>query len=244
MRLNNKVAMVTGSSRGLGLAIAKAYAREGAAVVLNARHADALEQALAAVRRQTPDAPLLAVPADATTASGIAELVETTLRRFGRVDVLVNNAGTLGPTPRRSLLEHTEDDLAETLRINAVGPFLLTRALLPQMLERGGGSIINVISEAGLTGYAGWGAYGASKAALELLTQIWAAELQGSGVRINSVNPGELNTEMHFAAYPDEDRTQFADPDSVVETFVYLAADESATLNGRLLHAQAAEREV
>ena len=243
MRLNNKVALVTGSSRGLGLAIAKAYAREGAAVVLNARHAAELQQALDELRRATPDAQLLASVADAATEDGIAALVEATLRHFGRVDVLVNNAGTLGPVPRRTLLEHSGHDLIETLHINTVGPFLLTRALLPRMLEQGSGSIINVISEAGLTGYAEWGAYGASKAALELLTQIWAAELEGSGVRINSVDPGEMNTEMHFLAYPDEDRTRFADPDSVAETFVYLAADESAALNGRQLSAQAAAAE-
>jgi NAD(P)-dependent dehydrogenase (short-subunit alcohol dehydrogenase family) len=243
MRLENKIALISGSSRGLGLALARAFAREGAAVVLNGRDAAALDAAAQAVRDVAPDAPLAAVAADASTAEGVEQIVENAIRTFGRIDILINNAGTLGPAPRRSLLEHTADDLLETVRINTVGPFLLTKAVLPAMLERSDGSIINVISEAGLTGYAELGAYGVSKAGLELLTQIWAAEIAGSAVRINSVNPGEMDTAMHFAAYPDEDPAQFAAPDDVVEVFVHLASPEARAIHGQRLDAQPDEAE-
>lgn len=244
MRLMDKVAVVSGSSRGLGLALARAFAQEGAAVALNARDAEALDAAIQSVRDLNPAARLLAVAADVSTAEGIQRLVDETYAAFGRIDVLINNAGTLGPTPRRSLLEHTAEDLHETFRINTVGPFLLTKAVLPQMLQRGSGAIINVISEAGLTGYPEWGAYGVSKAGLELLTQIWAAEVAGSGVRINSINPGEMDTAMHVAAYPDEDPAQFAAPDDVVEIFVQLASDAGAAIHGQRLNAQPDEDEI
>lgn len=238
MRLHEKVAIITGSSRGLGLALAHAFAREGAFVVLNGRDPEALEAAAQSVREATPAARTLAIAADASTPEGVQRLVDQTLAEFGRVDVLINNAGTLGPTPRRSLLDHTAADLHETFRINTIGPFLLTQAVVPQMLERGSGVILNVISEAGLTGYPEWGAYGISKAGLELMTQIWAAEIEGRGVRINSVNPGEMDTAMHFAAYPDEDPAQFAAPEDVTDMFVQLASDDSAHIHGLRLHAQ------
>lgn len=243
MRLANKVALITGSSRGLGFALTKAFAAEGAAVVMNARHGDTLEQAAAEVLAAIPRAEVLAVAADAANPAGVERLVGAALERFGRIDVLINNASILGPSPRPPLIEYSYEAFLEVLRVNTLGPFLLTKAVLPGMLARGSGSIINVISEAGLVGYPQWGAYGVSKAGLELMTQIWAAELEGSGVRINSINPGEMDTEMHFLAYPEEDRAQFTPPEEVVEPFIYLASDETLNISGVCLNAQPEEEE-
>ena len=124
----------------------------------------------------------------------VERLTGEALARFRRVDVLVNNASSLGPTPMPYLLDYSLEDFAAVLRTNLIGPFQLTRALAGQMLAHRSGSIINVSSDAGVAGYATWGAYGVSKAALDQLTRTWAAELAGTGVRINSVDPGDMDT--------------------------------------------------
>jgi NAD(P)-dependent dehydrogenase (short-subunit alcohol dehydrogenase family) len=125
-------------------------------------------------------------------------------------------------------------------------PFLLTRALVGQMLAKGSGSIINVSSDSGVVGYPTWGAYGVSKAALDHLTRTWAAELDGTGVRINSVDPGNMDRDMHRQAEPDEDPGQWARPEDVALVFVYLASDESTGVSGRRLdaHAYAADKRI
>jgi len=115
---------------------------------------------------------------------------------------------------------------------------MLTRALIGQMLGRGSGSIINVSSDAGAVGYPNWGAYGVSKAALDHLTRTWAAELEGTGVRINSVDPGDMNTAMKQASEPEGDSAQWALPETVTPVFVYLASDRSAGVNGQRVSAQ------
>jgi NAD(P)-dependent dehydrogenase (short-subunit alcohol dehydrogenase family) len=117
-------------------------------------------------------------------------------------------------------------------------PFLITRALVGQMLARNTGAIINVSSDAGVVGYPTWGAYGVSKAALDHLTRTWAAELQGTGVRINSVDPGDMDTDMKRATEPEGDATQWAKPETVTPVFVYLASDESAGVSGQRFEAQ------
>jgi NAD(P)-dependent dehydrogenase (short-subunit alcohol dehydrogenase family) len=118
-----------------------------------------------------------------------------------------------------------------------LAPFLLIKKVLPAMVE-GGGSIINVTSDAGQTGYPGWGAYGISKFGLEGMSQTWAAELEGSNVRVNWVDPGEMNTAMHRAAEPEEDPDQWASPADVTDVFIYLASDESRDINGQRFQAQ------
>jgi NAD(P)-dependent dehydrogenase (short-subunit alcohol dehydrogenase family) len=136
------------------------------------------------------------------------------------------------------LIDTPIDDFAQVLLTNLSGPFMLTRALVGQMLTRARGSIINLSSDAGVVGYPTWGAYGISKAALDHLTRTWAAELDGSGVRANSVDPGDMNTTMKRASEPDGDPTQWANPESVTPVFVYLAADASAAVNGQRISAQ------
>ena len=130
------------------------------------------------------------------------------------------------------LLDYPLDDFRTVLDTNLIAPFLLIKKLLPAMAEEGG-SIINVTSDAGVVGYPGWGAYGISKFGIEGMSHTWAAELAGSKVRLNWVDPGSMDTAMHRAAEPDEDPSQWADPADVTDVFVYLASDESRSVHGR-----------
>ena len=234
-RLLGKVALVTGASRGLGRAVAMAYAGEGADLALCARGGAALD--LAAAEARALGVRVLAVIADASQPADVERLVSLTLHEYGRIDVLVNNASILGPSPMPLLLDYPAADFLEVLRVNAAGPFLVTRQVLGAMLQRGEGSVINVTSEAGIVGYAGWGAYGVSKFALEGLSQTWAAEVDGTGVRVNLVDPGEMDTVMHALAVPDCDYP-LARPEDLTEAFVFLASDQARSVNGRRIEAQ------
>jgi NAD(P)-dependent dehydrogenase (short-subunit alcohol dehydrogenase family) len=238
-RLDGKHILITGASRGLGRQLALDFAREGAAALaLVARSGDLLEGAKAAIGAAAPGARVVAIAADLSRPGEVERAVATTLEAFrGRLDVLVNNASLLGPTPLPYLLDYPLDDFRQVLEANLLAPFLLIKKALPAMVERGG-SIINVTSDAGVTGYPGWGAYGISKFGIEGMSQTWAAELEGSGVRINWVDPGEMDTAMHRAALPDEDPSQYADPADVTGLFVFLASDESAHVHGRRFRAQ------
>ena len=148
---------------------------------------------------------IVIIEADVSKPRDIERIVATTLAQFkGRLDVLVNNASTIGPSPMPSLLDYPVEDFRNVLDTNLIGPFLLIKNALPAMIERGG-SIINVTSDAGQVGYPGWGAYGISKFGLEGMSQTWASELEETGVRVNWVDPGNMNTAMHRAAEPEED---------------------------------------
>jgi NAD(P)-dependent dehydrogenase (short-subunit alcohol dehydrogenase family) len=237
--LKGKVALITGASRGLGSAIALEFAREGADLIINSRALSA--EGLEDTRRQvqTLGAQVLAVRADVSERLDVERLAGEGLARFGKVDVLVNNASALGPTPMPYLTDYPIEYFEQVLRTNVVAPFLLTRALVGQMLARGSGSVINVSSDAGVVGYPTWGAYGISKAALDQLTRTWAAELEGTGVRINSVDPGSMDTDMHRQAEPNEDPSQWSRPEEVTPVFVYLASDASGGTSGHRLEANA-----
>jgi NAD(P)-dependent dehydrogenase (short-subunit alcohol dehydrogenase family) len=231
MRLQDKVVVITGSSKGLGRALAHAYVEAGARVVINARGEAALEGARRELEAKGAQA--VALAADVTEPGDIARLVDFALTHFGRIDVLINNAGILGPSPRPNMADLRAADLAEIFRANVIGPMLMTQAVLPHMLKQQNGLIINVTSDAGQTGYPGWGGYGAAKAALELITESWAAELEGTGVRVNAVNPGDLQTEMHQLAFPGEDISDRLDPFTVTDLFVWLASDAAANVTGQ-----------
>lgn len=186
-----------------------------------------------------PQIKVLTIAADLTKAEEIERVVATTLNEFdGRLDVLVNNASTIGVTPMPYLLDYPLEDFRNVINTNLIAPFLLIKKVLPAMCNRGG-SIINVTSDAGVTGYPGWGAYGISKFGIEGMSQTWAAELEGSRVRLNWVDPGDMNTAMHRAAQPDEDSNQWANPADVTDIFVYLASDESQQVHGQRFEAQA-----
>ncbi len=236
--LQGKVCLITGASRGLGRALALEFARQGASLVINSRSSSQADLAKTEADLQKLGADTLSVLADVSARADVERLAGEALARFRRVDVLVNNASSLGPTPMPYLLDYPLDDFESVLRTNLVGPFELTRALVGQMLARRSGSIINVSSDAGVVGYATWGAYGISKAALDHLTRTWAAELEGTGVRINSVDPGELDTAMKRASDPQGDASAWAKPESAAPVFVYLASDDSSGVNGERFAAQ------
>jgi NAD(P)-dependent dehydrogenase (short-subunit alcohol dehydrogenase family) len=238
-RLNRKKILITGASRGLGRQLALDFAREGAAaLVLCARHSEPLEKVRDEVMVVAPEIKVVLIEADLSRPLDIERLFAITLHEFhGRLDILVNNASMLGPSPMPYLLDYPLEEFQAVLNANLIGPFLAIRKALPAMIEHGG-SIINVTSDAGIVGYAGWGAYGISKFGLEGMSQTWAAELAESKVRVNWVDPGSMNTAMHRAAEPDEDPSQWADPAEVTEVFIYLASDESAEVTARRFQAQ------
>jgi NAD(P)-dependent dehydrogenase (short-subunit alcohol dehydrogenase family) len=238
-RLKGKQILITGASQGLGRELALLFAHEGAAgLVLVARHAADVEAVKAAVQKAAPKTRTVSVVADVSKGDDLERIVATTLAHFkGRLDILVNNASTIGPSPMPLLLDYPLEDFRAVLETNLIAPFLLIKKLLPAMIEDGG-SIINVTSDAGKTGYPGWGAYGISKFGLEGLSQTWAAELEDTKVRVNWVDPGNMNTAMHRAAEPGEDPSAWADPKDATEVFVFLASDTSKKVSGRRFEAQ------
>jgi NAD(P)-dependent dehydrogenase (short-subunit alcohol dehydrogenase family) len=238
-RLIDKRILITGATRGLGRQLAVDFVREGAThLALVGRDAGALNEVRDTIQQLAPGTHVLAIGADLALEADIERAVALTLASFGgQLDVLINNASTLGHTPMPYLLDYPLEDFRETLAVNLIAPFLLIKKLLPAMIECGG-SIINVTSDAGVVGYPGWGAYGISKFGLEGLSQTWAAELEDAGVRVNWVDPGSMNTQMHLAAEPDEDPSQWADPAEVTGVFIFLASDASRGVNGRRFQAQ------
>ena len=244
-RLKNKHILITGASRGLGYELALAFAREGpAGLSLVARSGSLLNKLRDSILQYAPAIKMVVIEADMAIPKDVERIAATTLSAFGgQLDVLVNNASTIGPSPIPFLLDYPLEDFQHVLSTNLVGPFFMIRTILPSMMEHGG-SIINVTSDAGVVGYAGWGAYGISKFGLEGLSQTWASELEDSRVRVNLVDPGNMNTAMHRAAEPDEDPNEWADPSSVTGVFLFLASDESRFITGRRFQAQENWREM
>jgi len=230
--LRGKVVMITGASRGLGKALALTCAREGANLVINSRSEDSL--GTVAGEAEEMGVEVLAIPADVSVRSDVERLVDESVRHFGRVDVLVNNAGLLGP--RVPIEEYPEDEWRRVLDANLTAPFLLSKVIIPHLPE--GGSIVNVTSGVSVEGRAEWGAYSVSKFGMEGLTQILAAELKDRGIRVNSVDPGGMRTEMRAAAYPDEDPMTRITPEENTAVFLYLASDESREVTGERFKAQ------
>jgi NAD(P)-dependent dehydrogenase (short-subunit alcohol dehydrogenase family) len=218
MQMDGRVALVTGGSRGLGAALGHALAREGARVVLVARGAPELAKVVDAIRAEGGQAH--GFVADVGVKEDIHRIAGAAAALAGPIDLLVHNASTLGPTPLRLLLDTECEDLAGVLDVNLMGPFRLTRAIVGGMVLRGRGLVLQVTSDASVNGYPTWGAYGVSKAALDHLGRVWAAELEGTGVRVLTVDPGEMDTAMHAAAVPEADRAALADPAAVARQIV------------------------
>jgi NAD(P)-dependent dehydrogenase (short-subunit alcohol dehydrogenase family) len=229
-------ALVTGGSRGLGRALGRALARAGSKVVLVATTPEPLAQAVDEIRAEGAEAhAIVADVADPDAATAIAGQAAALV---GPIDVLVHNASTLGPTPLPFLLDLPSPQLEHVLQVNVVGPFRLTKAIAGPMALRGAGLVVHVSSDAAVAAYPGWGAYGLSKAALDHLSRTFAAELDGSGVRFLSVDPGEMDTDMHAAALPDADRAGLADPHDVAARIARLILDPSGVPSGTRLQAQ------
>ena len=185
--MNTDVILITGASKGLGLALARLYARRGNPLVINARGEEVRE----AERELSKFTSVVAVRGDVSEIA--EEIAEKAIARFGRVDVLINNASELGPSPMPSLVEHSWESLERIFRVNVIAPIHLIQLLRPR-------TIVNITSDAAKNAYPHWGGYGASKAALEHASRTLSAELEG--VRVLVIDPGDMNTEMHRLAEP------------------------------------------
>jgi NAD(P)-dependent dehydrogenase (short-subunit alcohol dehydrogenase family) len=202
---------VTGGTSGLGLALVAALRARGAEVAFVARHADGV----ARVTKRHPGTH--GIVADVSRKDEIYPLALRITAALGGLDVLINNASSLGPVPLALLADTECEDLETALATNLLGPFRLTRALLGALgaAARDGrpALVINVISDAAITPYAGWGAYGASKAALLHLSRIWNEELAGHGIRVQAIDPGDMDTPLHALAVPDADPATLKRPE-------------------------------
>ena len=248
MKLDGQVAVITGAGRGIGRAIALAYAREGAKLALAARSEPELQEAVAAASELGAEA--IAVPTDVTSQEDTERLAHRAVERFGRIDVLVNNAGMSGPVG--PLQGNDVADWVSTISVNLTGTFLVCRAVIPTMLVQSGGKIINLSGAGATNAWSNMSAYCSSKAAVVRLTEVLAQELDGKGITVNALGPGSVHTSMW-----DRMTEQAADAgadfihqlglrvtsgggasiDECAELAVWLASDESGALTGRLISA-------
>ncbi|HTJ40871.1 MAG TPA: SDR family oxidoreductase [Kofleriaceae bacterium] len=218
---------MTGASRGLGRALAEALASAGVKVVAVARHEGPLGDLVAGIRARGGVAH--AIAADVANKDAVHRVIGQATALVGPIDLAIHNASTLGPVPLRLLLDTDCEDLAAVLETNLVGPFRMTKAIAGQMALRGRGTIVHVSSDAAVSAYPRWGAYGVSKAAQDHLSRILAAELEGTGVRVLAIDPGEMDTEMHAAAIPDADRASLARPADVAAKIVAMIRSDRPT---------------
>jgi len=223
MMLKDKVALITGAGRGIGKAIAASYGRQGAKLALCARTAAELQQTLSELRELGIEAE--GWPCDVSLEEPVREWIARAQKCFGRIDVLVNNAGVMTRPAPITELEVKKWDY--TLAVNLRGPFLVTQSALPIMKKQKSGSIINVSSMIGRGAYANFLAYATSKWGLEGFTQTLAAEVRSSHIRVNSVDPGYVATKLTGF--------QGSKPESVTDVFVFLASDESTGVTGKKL---------
>lgn len=207
---SGRTALVTGASRGLGAALARSLARAGVRVVLVARSREPLEAVVQEIRASGGQA--WAIVADVTDKRAIHRISGEAAAVAGPIDLVVHNAATLGAVPLRPLAETDCEQLELALATNLVGPFRLTKALVGSMVVNRRGLIVHVSSDAAREAYAGWGAYGVSKAGLEQLSRTWNTELAGTGVHSIVIDPGEMDTQMHAEAVPGADPSTLLDP--------------------------------
>ena len=235
MTIEGQGVLITGASRGLGRALAEALAAMGARVVLVAREAGPLGDVAATIRARGGIAH--AIAGDIADKQSIHRIAGQAQGLVGEIGIAIHNASTLGPTPLRLLLDTECEDLSGVFETNLVGPFRLTKILLGAMALRGAGVVVHISSDAAVEPYPRWGAYGASKAAQDHLSRIFAAELEGTGVRVLAIDPGEMDTTMHAAAMPEADRATLARPADVAAKIVQMIGDATRAPNGARLSA-------
>ncbi|WP_329004626.1 SDR family oxidoreductase [Kribbella sp. NBC_00709] len=212
---NRPVALITGASAGLGLALAHGLAERGWTLVIDARGAGPLKDAADALANRTDVVPLAG---DVTDPEHRRDLVEV-VNQLGRLDLLVNNASYLGPSPLQALAAADLDELRRVYEVDVLAPIALTQALLPA-LTAAAGVLINISSDAAVEAYETWGGYGSAKAALDHATRVLAAE--HPTLSVYAVDPGDLRTAMHQAAFPGEDISDRPEPTTVVPAFLKL----------------------
>ena len=220
MELQGIGALVTGASSGLGEALSRQLARSGAKVAIVARGEARLLAAVERMRAEGGD--VHAIPGDLGLKEDIHRIAGSAAALVGPVSLLVNNASALGPVPLQLLLDTECEDLERALAVNLVGPFRLSKLVIGPMALQGRGLVVNITSDASVNAYERWGAYGASKAALDHLTRTWAAELNDTGVKLLAVDPGEMDTPMHAEAMPNADRSVLPSPNAVAERLIEL----------------------
>ena len=250
MKLDGQVAVITGAGRGIGRAIALAYAREGARLALAARSEPELDETVAAVSELGAEA--IAVRTDVTSQIGTERLARRTVERFGRIDVLVNNAGISGPVG--PLQDNDIAEWVDTINVNLTGTFLVCRAVVPVMIGQGGGKIINLSGAGVANAWSNMSAYCSSKAAVVRLTEVLAQELEGKGITVNALGPGSVHTSMweKMTEQAADAGAEFihelgqrvlsgggASIDDCAELAVWLASEESGNLTGRIISATA-----
>ena len=236
--LNGKVALVTGASRGIGQAIAEAYAASGARVILASRKQDALNQV--AEKIQAAGGEALPIAAHTGQPESIANLIARSTEAYGGIDILVNNAGTnphFGP-----VLTAEESQWQKTLEVNLLGYFRMVKACVDSLRSRGGGKIINVASVAGIKPMAGMGLYGVTKAGVIMLTQVLAAELAGDNIQVNAIAPGLVKThfssvlwqtpEIYSAIQKTIPQKRMAEAGEITGIALYLASEASSYTTG------------
>jgi NAD(P)-dependent dehydrogenase (short-subunit alcohol dehydrogenase family) len=230
-----QVALITGASRGLGKTLAQFLAAQGTDLILTARGSDALDATVrdfSGFGRQT-----IALAGDVADAGHRHALAEAA-GKLGRLDLLVNNASILGPSPLPTLTDYPLESLEQVIEVNLLAPLGLVQATLP-LLKRSQGLVVNISSDAAVGGYPGWGGYGASKAALDLASLTLANELEESGVAVVSVDPGDMRTQMHQEAFPGEDISDRPLPGATLPFWAWLLGQEHRAINGRRFKAQA-----
>ena len=232
--LEGKVALITGGSRGIGKAVAMAYAREGAKVFICSRKAANLKKAAAEIRSVGGEVSWCA--ADISKMREVKRLVREVCHTYGTIHMLVNNASILGP--REPIVRYPLSSWEEVVKVNLTALFLVTREVLKIMIPQKEGSIINLSSGVGRVGKARWGAYAASKFGVEGFTQVLADEVKEWNIRVNAVNPGGTRTEMRAQAYPDEDPLTLPVPEDITGVFLYLASAESREVTGKTFDAR------
>ncbi len=243
-RLAGKVALVTGGARGIGLAVARAFVREGALVTVADINGDGAAQAAAGLGERATG---LAV--NVADQASVQAMVDAITGRHGRLDILVNNAGVGGNTP---FLETRLEDWNRIIGINLTGAFMVAQAAAREMARGGGGKIVNIASLSGQRGGNGRAAYGAAKAGLELLTKVMAVELAEHGINVNNIAPGAIETEMAKFAHDQATRaaynylipmTRYGTPEEIADAAVFLCSDEARYVHGHTLNVDGGFRE-
>ncbi len=232
--LEGKVALITGGSRGIGKAIATAYAKEGAKVFICGRKREDLKKASGEIRSLGGTVSWCA--ADITKLKEVKRLVKEVCHAYGTIHILVNNASILGP--REPIVRYPLSSWENVMKVNLTALFLVTKEVLGVMIPQRGGSIINLSSGVGRIGKARWGAYAASKFGVEGFTQVLADEVKEWNIRVNAVNPGGTRTEMRAQAYPGEDPLTLPTPEEITGVFLYLASADSQGVTGKTFDAR------
>ena len=230
-----RVSLITGASRGLGKTLAHFLAAQGHDLILTARGTAALHNIAAELTHFGGQ--VIVLPGDVADAAHRQRLAEA-VHTLGRLDLLVNNASWLGPSPQPMLVNYGLETLEQVLAVNLLAPLGLIQATLP-WLQVAQGLVINISSDAAVGGYAGWGGYGASKAALDLMSRTLAGELQSSGIAVVSVDPGDMRTQMHQAAFPEEDISDRPLPEATLPFWAWLLGQKPMILSGERFQAQA-----